>query len=151
VFDIALRWFVIGRIPVANMYEAITFSTCVGTTVAFITELFWPKRVFGLAAGFLGFFALALPQLNVLGISNRIDTMMPVLDDVMLRIHTVLIISSYAMITLAYAVANCYLFAASRWQRSPLAAGVLLGQFLLLTSVGVYFAVINPKPAYVAA
>jgi ABC-type transport system involved in cytochrome c biogenesis permease subunit len=79
--------------------------------------------VYGLGAGFLGFFALALPELNV--ISSSIQTMMPILDDIMLRIHTVLIISSYAVITLAFVVANCYLVVSAHRDRSALARGVI--------------------------
>jgi len=146
--DLGLRWYVIGRIPVANMYEAVVSSTFIGAMVAVFIELVWPKRVFALAAGFLGFFALALPEMNVLDLTNRIDTMAPILDDVMLRIHTVLIISSYAVITLGYAVANCYLFAASRRQKSGLAAGVLMAQVGLLTAASGYYAVMEPKAMY---
>jgi ABC-type transport system involved in cytochrome c biogenesis permease subunit len=50
---------------------------------------------------------------------------MPILDDIMLRIHTVLIIGSYAVITLAFAVANCYLIVAGLRDRARVAQGTL--------------------------
>ncbi len=127
-YDLWLRWDVIGRVPVANMYEAIVSSTWVGVVVGLFLELVTKKRVFLLASAVLGFFALALPELLSDQIDNNLQTMMPILDDIMLRIHTVLIISSYAVITLAWAVANCYLFGAAFRERSALAQGTIGAQ-----------------------
>jgi cytochrome c-type biogenesis protein CcsB len=123
--DLGLRWYVVGRIPNANMYEAIVFSTGCGALLGLLLEIFIGWRIFGLATAFLGFFSLALPELNVLGITNRIDTMAPILDNIMLRIHTVLIIGSYAVITLAFGVANCHLVVSAFRENSRLAQGTL--------------------------
>lgn len=137
--DIGLRWYVIGRIPVANMYEAVVSSTFVGAALGLLLEFITAKRVFALATAFLGFFALALPEMNVLGITNSITTMAPILDDIMLRIHTVLIISSYAVITLGFAVANCYLFLAARKQRAiPAIVTIVVELMVILGSAGYY-------------
>jgi len=142
-YDLGLRWYVIGRIPVANMYEAVVSSTLAGTALGLLLELFLRKRVFLLSSALLGFFALALPEILPDKVDNRLTTMMPILDDIMLRIHTVLIISSYAVITLAYGVANCYLFVSAIRHRQPLAQGTIGAQFgaiacLVLAKVG-YF------------
>jgi ABC-type transport system involved in cytochrome c biogenesis permease subunit len=134
-YDIAMRWQVIGRIPVANMFEAVVSSTWVGAVFGLLLELFQKRRVYLLSASLLGFFALALPELLPNQIDNKLVTMMPILDDIMLRIHTVLIISSYAVITLAYGVANCYLFVSAFRDRRPLAQatiGAQLGAILWL-------------------
>ncbi len=127
-YDLWLRWGVIGRVPVANMYEAVVSSTWVGVMFALLLELFTKKRVYLLSASLLGFFALALPELMPDQINNKLVTMMPILDDIMLRIHTVLIISSYAVITLAWGVANCYLFVSAKRERSALAQGTIGAQ-----------------------
>jgi cytochrome c-type biogenesis protein CcsB len=127
-YDLALRWKVIGRIPVANMYEAIVSSTFVGAVFGLLLELFAKKRVYLLASALLGFFSLSLPELLPTVIDNKLGGMMPILDDIMLRIHTVLIISSYAVITLAFGVANCYLFVAAFRQRARLAQGTIGAQ-----------------------
>jgi len=179
---LGMRWEAIGRIPVANMYEAVVSSTFVGALLGFLLELgggiaagfgrlfgrgggdmsaiegmvpalegkvrgsIFPKGVFALAAAFLGFFALSLPELNI--INSRIDTMMPILDDIMLRIHTVLIISSYAVITLAFAVANCYLCVAAHRDGNQLAQGILGAQFGLGAVLLVaYFGVLDQYSA----
>lgn len=127
-YDLAVRWQVIGRIPVANMYEAVVSSTWVGVVFALVLELLTKKRVYLLGAGLLGFFALSLPELLSDRIDNSLANMMPILDDIMLRIHTVLIISSYAVITLAFAVANCYLVVSAFRKRVRLAQGTLGAQ-----------------------
>ncbi len=130
---LGLRWYVVGRIPVANMYEAVVSSTWLGAMFGLVLEVFTKKRIYLLAAGLLGFFGLALPELNI--IHSNIETMMPILDDVMLRIHTVLIIGSYAVITLAFAVANCYLVVSAFRDRTIVAQatiGAELGAILCL-------------------
>lgn len=138
--DIALRWYVVGRIPVANMYEAVVSSTFVGAVLGYILELLTAKRVFALATGFLGMFTLALPELNVLGVSNSITTMAPILDDIMLRIHTVLIISSYAVITLGFAASNCYLFLSVRRDRAWPAVITIALELLAIVGTAGYYA-----------
>lgn len=120
-YDIWLRWGVLGRIPVANMYEAVISSTWCGAVLGLLLELFTRKRVFMFASANLGFFALALPEMIPDTLNDNLQTMMPILDDAMLRIHTVLIIASYAVITLAFGVANCYLFVSAIKNGSALA------------------------------
>lgn len=135
-YDIALRWAVIGRIPVANMYEAVTSSTWIGAMLGLLLELFLRKRVFLLGSALLGFITLALPELLPDQVDNKLTTMMPILDDIMLRIHTVLIIASYAVITLAFGVANCYLFVTAIRDRVPLAQSTIGAQFGVLAALG---------------
>lgn len=135
-YDLALRWNVIGRVPVANMYEAVVSSTWVGAVFALLLELILRKRVFLLAGAMLGFFALSLPELLPNVIDNKLGGMMPILDDVMLRIHTVLIISSYAVITLAFAVANCYLFVSAFRDRTRLAQGTIGAEIGAIACLG---------------
>lgn len=127
-YDLGLRWKVIGRVPVANMYEAVVSSTWLGAVFGLVLELFSRKRVYLLASAMLGFFALSLPELLPTVIDNKLGGMMPILDDIMLRIHTVLIIASYAVITLAYAVANCYLFVSAFRDCVKLAQGTIGAQ-----------------------
>jgi len=137
-YDIWLRWGVLGRVPVANMYEAVVSSTWCGAVFGLLLELLSKKRVYLLASGLLGFFALALPVVIPDKINNNLQSMMPILDDVMLRIHTVLIIASYAVITLAYGVANCCLVVSAFRNKQRLAQGTLgaqAGVILCLVSI----------------
>ena len=131
-----MRWDVLGRIPVANMYEAITFGAWCGTTLVVLLEFVWPKRVFLLASAGVGFFALALPEIVPDTINNELQTMMPILDDAMLRIHTTLIIASYLVIAAAFFVANCYLFVSAIRKGSMLARATIGAQFGALVALG---------------
>lgn len=106
---IGLRWYIIGRIPVANMFEALVSSAWVGVALAFLCELFFRSRVFAIGAHATGFLSLVLVSFVLPG-GGTITTIMGILDDVMLRIHTVLIIASYALIFLASVIAVLYLF-----------------------------------------
>ncbi len=106
VYGIGLRWYILDRIPVANMFEAIVSSASVGVAVALVLELIYRTRVFALAAAFLGTTALLLAQFRLDG---DLQSIMGILDDLMLRLHTTTIISSYALIFLAAVIAVVYL------------------------------------------
>jgi cytochrome c-type biogenesis protein CcsB len=122
-YGIGLRWYILGRIPVANMFEAITASAWAGIVLALIVELIYRVRVFLLAAHVTGFFALLLANQVLPG---ELTSMMGILDDLMLRLHTTLIIAAYALIFLAAVIAVVYLvgyYAARLRSRVPSAAG----------------------------
>ena len=108
-YGIALRWYILGRIPVANMFEAVVGSALVGIFIALIAEMCYRQRFFLLGAHATGFLALTLGAFVIPG-GGTLTTLMGILDDVMLRIHTVLIISSYALIFLASVIALVYIF-----------------------------------------
>lgn len=190
-YVIGLRWYILGRIPVANMFEAVTASawvcialviviellrvagqtgllrtmaatwrfhaplaviiagaatwaaeralnrgglpfdwlyvTLVGLTpiVAFfgvyalvalkamLPRLFYRPTgatVFMLGAHATGFFALVTASFILPAHHANLSSIRAILDDVMLRIHTVMIIASYALIFLAGVIALAYLF-----------------------------------------
>lgn len=106
---IGLRWFILGRIPVANMFEAIVGSAWIGIVIALLLEFRYRTRFSLIGAHATGFLALVLAGYVVPG-GGTLTTIMGILDDVMLRIHTVLIIASYALIFLAAVIAVIYLF-----------------------------------------
>lgn len=107
-YGIALRWYILDRIPIANMFEAVIGSAWLGVAVGLAMELIFRWRVFLLASHSLGFLALILGAFVIPG-GGTITTIMGILDDVMLRIHTLLIIWSYALIFLAAVIAVVYL------------------------------------------
>ncbi|MBX3395089.1 MAG: cytochrome c biogenesis protein CcsA [Phycisphaerae bacterium] len=108
-YGISLRWYILGRIPVANMFEAVVGSAWIGIAMALLAEWRYKTRVFLLGAHVTGFLALVLGGYVIPG-GGTLTTIMGILDDVMLRIHTVLIIASYALIFLASIIAIVYLF-----------------------------------------
>ncbi len=108
-YGLSLRWYILGRIPVANMFEAVVASAWAGIAIALLLELVFRTRVFLVAANATGFLALVMATFVIPG-GGTLTTIMGILDDVMLRIHTVLIIASYALIFVAAVIATIYLF-----------------------------------------
>ncbi|MBP7147613.1 MAG: cytochrome c biogenesis protein CcsA [Acidobacteria bacterium] len=113
-FSIALRWWLAGRIPNANMFEAITASAWFGGLVAIVLELVlrrWPvKNLPALAASVYAMFGLMVGHFMPVTVSSDIGTVMPVLDrTIWLYIHTNMVISSYALIFFASVTAALYL------------------------------------------
>ncbi len=107
-YGLGLRWYILDRIPVANMFEALTASAFAGVVVGLLAELLFRTRVFALSAHVLGFVSLLIAGFVLPG-GGTITTVMGILDDLMLRIHTTLIITSYALIFLAAVIGVVYL------------------------------------------
>ena len=203
---LGVRWYIMGRIPVANMFESVVASAFIGVVLALALEwrlLHWaqtvwllpitgavwlcieshsalwiplsalggagllvhmawhrlrvarsdadwhpagaaparsetllPRGIFAVAGSFLGFLALTIMALASDTVSSEIANVQAILDTVLLRIHTVLIIASYAVVTLAFGVSNVYLVARAWKQGSRLAWGtlgceILVGLYLL--------------------
>lgn len=122
-YGMALRWSILDRIPVANMFEAVVFSALMGIAVGILMELWLKTRVFLIASHVTGFMALMLGGFVIPG-GGTLTSIMGILDDVMLRIHTVLIIASYALIFLAAVIALIYLFAFYMYTQPARSAGV---------------------------
>jgi len=108
-YGIGLRWQILGRIPVANMFEAVVGAAWIGIAVGFLAELRYKSRLFMIGCHVTGFKALILAGYVIPG-GGTLTSIMGILDDVMLRIHTVLIIASYALIFKASVIAVIYLF-----------------------------------------
>ncbi|MBL0926469.1 MAG: cytochrome c biogenesis protein CcsA [Phycisphaerales bacterium] len=110
--SLGLRWYVSGRWPNANMFEAVTTSVWFGAVLAIVIEALArrsPMRnLFALGAAAASMAALMsahfLPQLD-----SNIRNVMPVLNDLWLYIHTNVIIASYALIAMAAVTAGLYL------------------------------------------
>lgn len=106
------RWYIAGRWPNSNMFEAVTTSVWLGTIAVLALEYFarrTPMRnLFALGGAAASMCALMaahyVPQLNA-----SINNMMPVLHDLWLYIHTNVIIASYALIAMASVTAMLYL------------------------------------------
>ena len=135
-YGVGLRWYILDRIPIANMFEAVIGSAWLGVAVGLLLELIYRPRVFLLAAHALGFLALIIGGYVIPG-GGSITTIMGILDDLMLRIHTLLIIWSYALIFLGAVIAIVYLAGYYRLQiggsgvtslpTGPLSAGFMSG------------------------
>jgi cytochrome c-type biogenesis protein CcsB len=112
-FAIGLRWYVSGRWPNTNMFEAVTTSVWFGGCGAIVLEIIARKtsmrNVFALGAAFSSMIALMCARFMPLYLDANIANKMPVLHDVWLYIHTNVIIFSYCLIAMAAVSALLYL------------------------------------------
>ena len=113
-FSIFLRWWLAGRIPNANMFEAVIASAWFGGVVALLLE--WVLRrqrlrlLPALCASAYAMVAMMFGNFMTVTLSSDITTVMPVLDrTIWLYIHTNVIIASYALIFFASVTAVLYL------------------------------------------
>ncbi len=113
-FAVMLRWYISGRWPNSNMFEAVTTAAWMGTALAFVAEAWFLRRtamrgVVALGAAVTSMVALMAAYLLPVQLNPNISNMMPVLHDVWLYIHTNVIIFSYALIFMAAVSASAYL------------------------------------------
>jgi cytochrome c-type biogenesis protein CcsB len=113
-FAVLLRWYISGRWPNSNMFEAVTTAAWMGTALAFVAEAWFLRRsamrgVVALGASVTSMVALMAAYLLPVQLNPNISNMMPVLHDVWLYIHTNVIIFSYALIFMAAVSAAAYL------------------------------------------
>ena len=110
--SVALRWYVSGRWPNSNMFEAVTTSVWFGAVIAIGLEIVarrTPLRgLFAVCAGVASMAAMMSAQL-IPRLDPSINNMMPILDDLWLYIHTNTIIASYALIAMAGVTSAIYL------------------------------------------
>ena len=113
-FAVMLRWYISGRWPNSNMFEAVTTAAWMATAVAFIAEVWFLRRtamrgVVALGACVTSMVALMAAHFLPVQLNSNIGNMMPVLHDVWLYIHTNVVIFSYALIFMAAVSAFAYL------------------------------------------
>lgn len=111
-FAIALRWYVSGRWPNANMFEAVTTSAWLGGCLALVLEVVVRRNpmhgLFALGSAVASMVALMCAHFLPVELNANIANKMPVLHDVWLYIHTNVIIFSYCLISMAAVSALIY-------------------------------------------
>jgi len=112
-FSVMLRWYVSGRWPNSNMFEAVTTAAWFGSCFAVIWELFLRRSpircMVAIASAACSAVALMCAHFFPMYLDPNISNMMPVLHDLWLYIHTNVIIFSYALIFMAAISAGLYL------------------------------------------
>jgi cytochrome c-type biogenesis protein CcsB len=108
-YGLALRWQIAGRAPVSDMYESLVFMGWGTIAIGLALEFFNRKGMFGLAAGLMGFLALAFAE--NLPIDSSINPLVPVLANTSwLSIHVMTIMLSYSAFALAMTMGHIALF-----------------------------------------
>ncbi|MAC19746.1 MAG: hypothetical protein CMJ23_08780 [Phycisphaerae bacterium] len=113
-FAVGLRWWISGRWPNSNMFEAVTTASWFGVLCALLLEAVYLRRtafrgLVPLGAAATAMVALMTAHFLPVYLNPNISNMMPVLHDVWLYIHTNVIIFSYALIFMASVTASMYL------------------------------------------
>lgn len=103
--SLGVRWYISGRWPNANMFEALTTSAWMGGVLALILEYITRKsafrNLFALGSACMSMAALMAAYFMPADLNSAISNKMAALNDVWLYIHTNMIIWSYAVIGLA--------------------------------------------------
>jgi len=140
--SVGVRWYVSGRWPNSNMFEAVTTSAWFGGVAAMVLEYVARRtafrNLFALGSAVMSMAALMAAYFLPAHLDSSINNKMAALNDVWLYIHTNMIIWSYAVIGLACVPALLYL--RNRWCE-VWDAGTLSKKRLLLLPVAV--AVLN--------
>jgi cytochrome c-type biogenesis protein CcsB len=110
---VMLRWYISGRWPNSNMFEAVTTAAWMGAVGAVAIEWFVRRTamysVFALGGAVSAMVALMAAYFLPVQLNPGISNMMPVLHDVWLYIHTNVIIFSYVLIFMAAVSGGLYL------------------------------------------
>ena len=103
--SVAIRWYISGRWPNSNMFEAVTTSAWLGGVMAMILERAARRtqlrNIFALGSAMMSMAALMAAYFLPANLDSSIGNKMAALNDVWLYIHTNMIIWSYAVIGLA--------------------------------------------------
>lgn len=112
-FALGLRWYVSGRWPNSNMFEAVTTAAWFGGAGAIVLEILArrsPLRsLFAMGSALSSMVAMMAAHFLPVQLNANISNMMPVLHDVWLYIHTNVIIFSYCLIFMAAGTGVGYL------------------------------------------
>ncbi len=110
---VLLRWYIAGRWPNSNMFEAVTTAAWFGVIGAYPIEWFVRRTamysLFALGAAVSAMVALMAAYFLPVQLNPAINNMMPVLHDVWLYIHTNVIIYSYVLIFMAAVSGGLYI------------------------------------------
>ena len=113
IIAVAWRWYVSGRYPNTNMFEAITTASCMGCIFGVLMEYIVRRKsmkyVFAIGSATAAMVALLAVRLYPLELNPHISNRMPVLHDIWLYIHVNFIIFSYCLIFVGAVCATIYL------------------------------------------
>ncbi len=103
--SLGVRWYISGRWPNSNMFEAVTTAAWLGGVLAIGLEWFTRRtafrNLFALGSGVMSMLALMAAYFLPADLTSTINNKMAALNDVWLYIHTNMIILSYAIIGIA--------------------------------------------------
>jgi cytochrome c-type biogenesis protein CcsB len=107
LFGVAARTLIVGRAPVANLYEATIFFSFMAVLVGTIFEVAYRSALFGAAAATFGFLAFLLADIAP-SMERAINPIQPVLVSYWLNIHVTCMLTSYGAFAVAFLLGVIY-------------------------------------------
>jgi cytochrome c-type biogenesis protein CcsB len=124
----------IGRVPLSNLYESLTFFTWSTVLIYLIVEWRYKTRAFGAFVMPVAFLALAF--INFAGISTDISPLVPALKSNWLFYHVLISFLGYAAFGVAFGISMVYLLIDME-DRGPVRdLGYGLGAVAVLAPIG---------------
>jgi cytochrome c-type biogenesis protein CcsB len=116
---IAVRWWLVGSIPIKNEFESVMFSAWFGVAVGLTLELYRGRGIFGAGASFVGWLSLGaifcVPYVFGRDIGGEIGQVNGVLMSYWLYIHVTSVTASYSLIGTSFLLSIWWLI---RYYRS---------------------------------
>lgn len=119
---IGVRWWLVASqhgnwfdgIPIKNQFESVLMSAWFGATIGLIFEMRRSRAIFGAAASFVGWLSLvaifATPYVTGVEIGGEINHVAGVLMSYWLYLHVTLVVASYALIAMGFALSIWWLW-----------------------------------------
>jgi cytochrome c-type biogenesis protein CcsB len=116
ILGAAARGYLLGRMPLSNLYEATTTGIAFIIFFALILEIMYRPRIIGLSAGMLSFIYYRwLVSSDAFG-NDAIEPLRAVLNSYWLDYHVTTMMLSYGAFTIAFTMSVLYLLRA-QWPR----------------------------------
>ncbi len=113
ILGAAIRGYLLGRMPLSNLYEATTTGLVFVILIAMILEAIYRMRVVGLSSAFLSFIYYRwLLSSDAFG-NDAIEPLRAVLNSAWLDYHVTCMMLSYGAFTIAFAMAILYVLRAA--------------------------------------
>jgi ABC-type transport system involved in cytochrome c biogenesis permease subunit len=120
------RYFTSGHVPWSNLYEAIMYCTLIMIIIYLVVERYYEKKLLGIGAATIGIMMFGYANIILPKEFRGSAPLMPALQSYWIKIHTTIIVGSYAPFMLAAATAVAYLVV-TRGQDLPASAMADLG------------------------
>lgn len=104
---LAVRYVLAGRMPLANMYESVTFSLGVFGVLALIFEAIWRRGWVGGAAALCGWLMMTVANSLPLEM-RRVQPLVAVLNSPWLSFHVTTVMASYSAFLLSFVFCVLY-------------------------------------------
>ncbi|MBM3334245.1 c-type cytochrome biogenesis protein CcsB, partial [Candidatus Sumerlaeota bacterium] len=116
---LVFRSILVGRAPMANMYESLVFAAVGAVALAIILDRVYRNPLIGLSGALIGFVCMVIAMKMPVS-QSRINPLVPALQSSWLTYHVTTIMLSYSAFALSFLVSCLYLLRRAVGRRSIL-------------------------------